>query len=76
MSYIHQRNESFRISSCYSTHFMVSILLFQKCQSWLECNGIQAGFVLFQNQCLTGVVLLFEWGEVLFKSGVAFARIR
>ena len=25
---------------------------------------------------MTGVVLLFEWGEVLFKSGVAFARIR
>ena len=25
---------------------------------------------------MTGVVLVFEWGEVLFKSGVAFKRIR
>ena len=25
---------------------------------------------------LTGVVLLFEWGEVLFKIGVVFAWIR
>ena len=37
---------------------------------------IQAGVVLFQNQLLTGVLLLFEWGKVLFKSGVAFARIQ
>ena len=34
------------------------------------------GVVFFQNQFLTGVVLLLGWGEVLFKSGVAFARIR
>ena len=32
------------------------------------------GGVVFK--LLTGVLLLFEWGEVLFKSGVAFARIR
>ena len=37
---------------------------------------IQAGVLLFQSQFWTGVLLLFEWGEVLFKSGVAFARIR
>ena len=35
-----------------------------------------AGVVLFQNQFLTGVVLDFEWGEVLFKIGVAFEWIR
>ena len=55
---------------------MVSILLFQKCQNWHGWGYIQAGVVLFQNQFLTGVVLHFEWGEVLFKSGVAFKRIR
>ena len=32
--------------------------------------------LLFQNFFLTGVVLGFELGEVLFKSGVAFKRIR
>ena len=37
---------------------------------------ILAGLVLFQSQFLTGVVLGFEWGEVLFKSGVAFKQIR
>ena len=37
---------------------------------------IQAGVVLFQNHFLTEVVLAFEWGEDLFKSGVAFKRIR
>ena len=37
---------------------------------------IQDGLVLFQNQFMTGVVMDFEWGEVLFKSGVAFKRIR
>ena len=37
---------------------------------------IRAGLVLFQNQILTGVVLAFEEGEVLFRSGVAFKRIR
>ena len=31
---------------------------------------------MFQNQFLTGVVLVFERGEVLFKSEVAFKRIR
>ena len=35
-----------------------------------------AGVVLFQNQFLTGVVLLIDWDEVLFKSGVVFSRIR
>ena len=48
----------------------------QKCQSWQGWGCIQAGVVLFQNQFLTGVVLHFEWGEVLFKSGIAFARMR
>ena len=38
------------------------------------CN--QAGVVLIQHPFLTGVVLVFELGEVLFKSGVAFKRIR
>ena len=37
---------------------------------------IQAGVLLFQTQFLTGVVLAFEWGEVLFKSGVEFKRKR
>ena len=37
---------------------------------------IQDGLVLFQNQFMTGVVLDFEWGEVLFKSGIVFARTR
>ena len=37
---------------------------------------IQAGVVLFQDQILTGVILVFHLGEVLFKSGVAFKRIR
>ena len=37
---------------------------------------IQDGLLLFQNQFMTGVVLDFEWGEVLFKSGVSFKRIR
>ena len=54
----------------------MSILVFQKCQSGQGWGCIQAGVVLFQNQFWTGVVLLFEGGEVLFKSGAAFARIR
>ena len=37
---------------------------------------IHSGVVLFQNQFLTGVALVFERGEVLFKSGVAFKQIR
>ena len=37
---------------------------------------IQTGVILFQNRCLTEVVLGFEWGEVLFKSGVALKRIQ
>ena len=62
---------------CYmSTHLIMSILVFQKCQSWQGWGCIQAGVLLFQNYVLTGVVLGFEWGEVLFKSGVAFKRIR
>ena len=62
---------------CYmSTHLIMSILVFQKCQSWQGWGFIQAGVLLFQNQFWTGVVLLFEGGEVLFKSGIAFARIR
>ena len=44
--------------------------------SWKRWGCIQAGVLLFQNYFLTGVVLGFEWGEVLFKSGVAFKRIR
>ena len=48
----------------------------QKCQSWQGRGCIQAGDVLFQNQFLTGVALKFKWGKVLFKSGVAFSRIR
>ena len=55
---------------------MVTILQFQKCQNWHGWGYIQAGVVLFQNQFLTRVVLHFEWGGVLFKSGVAFAWIR
>ena len=37
---------------------------------------IRAGLVLFQNHFLSGLVLVFEWGELLFKSGLAFKRIR
>ena len=58
---------------------MIKNLKFLIAPSWplVERWGcIQAGVVLFQNQLLTGVLLLFEWGEVLFKSGVAFARIQ
>ena len=55
---------------------MVSILSSKNCQSWHGWVCIQARVVLFQNRLLTGVLLLFEWGEVLFKSGVVFARIR
>ena len=62
---------------CYmSTHLIMSILVFQKCQNWQGWGCIQGGVVLFLNQFWTGVVLLFEGGEVLFKSGVVFARIR
>ena len=43
---------------------------------WERWGCIQAGVLLFQNCFLTGVVLGFEGGEVLFKSGVAFKRIR
>ena len=43
---------------------------------WTQWGCIQAGLILFQNIFLTGVVLAFEGGEVLFKSGVAFKRIR
>ena len=57
--------------SSHNVHYIIS-----KCQSWQGWGCIRAGVVLFQNQVLTGVVLDFEWGEVLFKSGVAFARIR
>ena len=34
------------------------------------------GVILFQFQFLTEVVLLFSSSEVIFKSGVAFKRIR
>ena len=54
---------------CISTHFMVSIY-------FKNANVGTGGVVLFQNQLLTRASLLFEWGKVLFKSGVAFARIR
>ena len=37
---------------------------------------IQAGVVYFPWQFLTGVLLVFEMGGVVFKSGVAFKRIR
>ena len=37
---------------------------------------IRGGVVFFQNDFLTGVLQVFEWDEVLFKSGVVFARIR
>ena len=37
---------------------------------------MRGGVALFQNQFLTGVLLAFGWGEVLFKSGVAFKPIR
>ena len=47
--------------------------LYSICERW---GCIQAGVLLFQNYFLTGVVLGFEWGEALFKSGVAFKRIR
>ena len=43
-----------------------------KCQ--ITC--IQAGVALFQNQSLTEVLSHYECGEVLFKSGVVFVRIR
>ena len=49
---------------------------FEVCSLVKRCDCIQAGVILFQNQFLTGVVLGFEWDEVLFKSGVAFKRIR
>ena len=49
---------------------------FEVCSLVKRWGCIQAGVILFQNQFLTGVVLGFEWGEVLFKSGVAFKWIR
>ena len=62
---------------CYRYNYLFHCVhLFQKCQSWHGWGCIQAGVVLFKNQLLTGVLLLFEWGEVLFKSGVVFARMR
>ena len=39
-------------------------------------GSIQAGVVFFQYHFLTGVVLVFSRGGVVFKSGVAFKRIR
>ena len=46
---------------------MASILLLKKCQNgWVYDPD---GVVLFQYQFLTGVVLVFQRGEVLFKSG-------
>ena len=43
---------------------------------FFDWGCIRAGVVLFQYQFLTGVVLVFQRGEVLFKSGVVNARIR
>ena len=43
---------------------------------FFDWGCIQAGVVLFQYQFLTGVLLVFQRGEVLFKSGVLTARIR
>ena len=43
---------------------------------FFDWGCIQAEVVLFQYHFLTGVVLVFEGGEVLFKSGVLTARIR
>ena len=42
---------------------------------WSRWGCIRAWVVLFQYQFLTGVVLVFQRGEVLFKSGVAIMRI-
>ena len=42
----------------------------------VDWGCIQAGVVLFQYQFLTGVVLVFQRGGVLFKSGVVLKRIR
>ena len=44
--------------------------------SWQGWGYIQAGVLLFQKCFLIGVVLVFEWSEVLLKSGVTFKRIR
>ena len=69
-----QNNLGFRhysfIVYFHGVHFTI-----QRCQSWKGWGCIRAGVVLFQNQFLTGAVLLFERGEFLFKFGVAFARI-
>ena len=50
--------------------------------SWHGCSHFRyaivsgAGVVFFQDQFLTVSLLHFQWGEVLFKSGVVFALIR
>ena len=43
---------------------------------WKGGLVFKLGFYCFKTIFMTGVVLGFEWGEVLFKSGVVFARIR
>ena len=58
---------------------MASILLLKKCQNrWVyDPDGVLFElYVLFQYQFLTGVVLVFQRGEVLFKSGVVLTQIR
>ena len=42
----------------------------------LRWGSIQAGVVFFQCHFLTGVLLVFYRGRVVFKSGVAFKRIQ
>ena len=42
----------------------------------VDWGCIRGGVVLFQYQFLTGVVLVFQRGGALIKSGVLTARIR
>ena len=52
---------------------MVSILLLKECQNgWVYDPD---GVVLSQYQFLTGVVLVFQRGEVLFKEWTVLTRI-
>ena len=60
---------------CIITHFMMSIYL-KNAKVGMSGVVFKLGFYCFNTISMTGVVLGFEWGEVLFKSGVTFKRIR
>ena len=57
----------------FNYNFMASILLLKKCQNWVYDPDevvFELGLYCFKTSFLTGVLLVFKRGEVLFKTGL------